>query len=136
MVIAYYCDVSTLEALRNDEESGKKVEALIEHHVLQKQIAAARPDLLDLIVLLNPPKQKDLIWDSLDFKKGKMVKLTGKAKNNRHYQFVKMLQGIRGLTQVKLENPIYDKKKKMTSFTITFLYKNWSQKKRLSSLGK
>jgi hypothetical protein len=86
--------------------------------------------LLDLLERIQPAGQKSLLLDSIHFKQGQPVRLTGKAKKDQHYIYMKTLQQTRGLSQVRLENPVYDKKAKATAFSLTLHYKHWSRKRR------
>lgn len=133
---SYLSDVNALEKMEMEPETHQEFTEMMKQQALHQEIVAQRPDLLGLFEALSPEKQKDLFLKSVDFRKGQSVKLTGLAKNDQHYNYLKTLQQSSELTDVKMNNPVYNKRKKETSFSMTFNYKQWGKKKSLYPLVK
>ncbi len=72
--------------------------------------------------------------DKLDFKMGRPVSITAQTRNAEEmYKFQKSLLAIKGITDVKIQNPDMDKKTKKLKFTMNFHYKSFTQKKKGTS---
>jgi hypothetical protein len=68
--------------------------------------------------------------DKLDFKLGRPVSITAQTKDaEQMYKFQKSLLAIKGITDVKIQNPTRDNKTKKLKFTMTFHYKNFTKKR-------
>ena len=93
-----------------------------------------RPDLLDLLARISPENQSELFLDSFRFRKGQPVRIEGRAKQESHYAFLKALQEAEFVDEVKLESPVFDERKKETSFTITFHYRDWTRPRAINSM--
>lgn len=71
-----------------------------------------------------------IMLNKLDFKKGRPVSITGQTKDaEQMYKFQQSLLGIKGITDVKIQNPNRDNKTKKLKFTMTFHYKNFTKKR-------
>lgn len=67
--------------------------------------------------------------DKLDFKKGRPVSITAQTKDaEQMYKFQKSLLAIKGITDVKIQNPARDNKTKKLKFTMTFHYWKFTKK--------
>ncbi|MHC4083994.1 MAG: hypothetical protein ACYSU3_00940 [Planctomycetota bacterium] len=68
--------------------------------------------------------------DKLDFKKGRPISITAQTKDaEQMYKFQKSLLAIKGITDVKIQNPARDNKTKKLKFTMTFYYKDFTGKR-------
>jgi Tfp pilus assembly protein PilN len=96
---------------------------------LLKTVAQARPDLLQLLTDINSGQNSGIVLDSLQFKKGQPVSLTGQADNEEQlWNFQKNLRGRKGIDGAEISNVSQDTKTKKVRFTITFHYKNYTKK--------
>jgi hypothetical protein len=67
--------------------------------------------------------------DKLDFKLGRPVSITAQTKDaEQMYKFQKSLLAIKGITDVKIQNPTRDNKTKKLKFTMTFHYRKFTKK--------
>ncbi|MGB2809899.1 MAG: hypothetical protein WBC22_19320 [Sedimentisphaerales bacterium] len=74
----------------------------------------------------------EITLDKLDFKQGRPVSITAQTKDaEQMYKFQKSLLAIKGITDVKIQNPDIDNKTKKLKFTMTFHYKNFTKKRTL-----
>jgi hypothetical protein len=68
--------------------------------------------------------------DKLDFKKGRPISITAQTKDaEQMYKFQKSLLAIKGITDVKIQNPSRDNKTKKLKFTMTFYYRDFTGKR-------
>ncbi|MHC4111013.1 MAG: hypothetical protein ACYSUY_08055 [Planctomycetota bacterium] len=71
-----------------------------------------------------------ILLDKLDFKKGRLVSISGQTKDaEQMYKFQESLLAIKGITDVKIQNPSRDNKTKKLKFTMTFHYKTFTKKR-------
>ncbi len=104
-------------------------EAARQHQALLKTVARHRPDLLELLAVLNAGKNDGIVLDSLHFKKGQPVTIAGQAGTTEQmWAFEKNLRTQKDVTNVAIVNPTQDSKTKKIKFTITFSYKGFSKK--------
>jgi Tfp pilus assembly PilM family ATPase len=104
-------------------------EAARQHQGLLKTVARHRPDMLELLTVLNAGKNDGIVLDSLHFKKGQPVTIAGQAGNTEQmWAFEKNLRAQKDMTNVAIVNPTQDSKTKKIKFTITFSYKGFSKK--------
>ncbi len=104
-------------------------EAARQHQALLKTVARHRPDVLELLTVLNTGKNDGIVLDSLHFKKGQPVTIAGQAGNTEQmWAFEKNLRAHKDMTNVAIVNPTQDSKTKKIKFTITFSYKGFSKK--------
>jgi hypothetical protein len=108
---------------RPDFEAARQQQALL------KTVARHRPDMLELLTVLNTGKNDGIVLDSLHFKKGQPVTIAGQAGNTEQmWAFEKNLRAQKDMTNVAIVNPTQDSKTKKIKFTITFSYKGFSKK--------
>lgn len=104
-------------------------EAARQHQALLKTVARHRPDLLELLATISAGKNDGIVLDTLSFKKGQIVTITGQAGNTEQmWAYEKNLREQKGLANVTIVNPTRDSKTKKIRFTITFAYKAFSRK--------
>jgi hypothetical protein len=98
---------------------------------LLKTVARYRPDVLQLLADIHAGPNDGIVLDSLHFKKGQVVTVTGQAGNMEQvWKFEASLRGQRqkGIDTVTLANQVVDAKTKKIKFTMTFTYKTFSKK--------
>jgi len=96
---------------------------------LLKTVAQNRPDLLQLLTDINGGQNNGIVLDSLHFKKGQPISLTGQADNEEQlWNFQKNLRGRKGIEGPEISNVSQDSKTKKVRFTITFQYKGYTKK--------
>ncbi len=104
-------------------------EAARQHQALLKTVARYRPDMLELLATISAGKSDGIVLDTLHFKKGQTVTITGQAGNTEQmWAYEKSLREQKDLTNVTIMNPTQDNKTKKIKFTITFGYKSFSRK--------
>ena len=114
-----------LEPLVNDPN----VVAWMGEHQALKATAGYRPDLLALLKTLNEVEAEGIILHDLLFKRGQAVKITGQAKKSEPlYQFEQDLNTCKGIKNAVIEKHNKEAKGKKIDFTLTFDYKNFTQK--------
>ncbi len=133
-LISYFSDVRQLNYLENQLNSNESmnINQLIKENQVRKSIASQRIDLLDLLSKINQSNEQEVILDNMLYKKGQKIKLSGHIPQNSqaHFDFVDKLQATKGFSDVRLDNPVLDEKKKQLTFSITFDYQNFTKKKR------
>ena len=141
---------SAIERHLNSSETKSDINQLVERQKLIKTVAAQRPDLLELINEINecgqidqgqqrggprggqrggaPGGQRSSIQlDSIHFKKGQMVTITGQAtSNDQLYRFEKNLEESKNIRDVN-RTAVADARSRQLKFTITFHYKNFTK---------
>ncbi|HOK67046.1 MAG TPA: PilN domain-containing protein [Anaerohalosphaeraceae bacterium] len=126
----YWKDKTELRILQQQlstAEKGQTAQQMLQMMEFRKQVAAARPDLLELLDLLRQTQPEGLLLDQFLFERGKPVELRGVAASyEQAYQFQKNLQQRNELRQVQLIEPTLDEKTKKVNFRIRFLYRNFS----------
>ncbi len=100
-----------------------------QRQMLLKTVAQNRPDLLQLLTDINAGQNPGIVLDSLHFKKGQPVTLTGQADNQEQlWTFQKNLSGQKGIKNAEPSSVSQDAKTKKIRFTITFQYKGYTEK--------
>ena len=127
--VAYRTDLAKWRTLQFEPEVEAKVVEHIREIELREQILAERPDLLRLLEAVTPEKQSNLELNRITFRRGQPVRLSGVAKNDGHLAFLEALLQQVDLSDVRMENPTYDKKKKETQFTLSFNFRHWTKPK-------
>ena len=131
VVVSYSVDIAGPNSIeRRIEESVSDVDMnqLVKRQQLIRTVARERPDLLDLLKLVNESGQKGITLTGLNFKKGQPVSITGQASSNDQLsRYEKNLQNTKGIEKVNYNANTNTKSKKIT-FTMTFHYKNFSKK--------
>jgi hypothetical protein len=127
--LLYLLDVATASRLDAFKEK-MNYDTLVEKQRLTEIIAGLRPDMLELLSVLNSVNVNGVVMDGFDFKKGQPVKITGTVPNaDQLYQFQERLSEKRDIKDVKIQSAPEDEKTRRLKFTITFNYKNWTVKK-------
>jgi len=102
---------------------------LVQRQKLIRTVATERADLLELINYVNSGGGKGILLDSVQFKKGQPVSVTGQADNpDLLYKFQESLLTKKGIKEVEIQNATKDPKGDKFKFTITFHYKNFTKK--------
>jgi len=130
LVTVYFTDVAAAQRWR-ELVARPDFETARQHQTLLKAVARYRPDVLQLLADLNSGPNDSIVLDSLHFKKGQTVTLTGQAGNMEQvWKFEAHLRGLRakGIDNVTIANQAVDSKTKRIRFTITFSYKTFSKK--------
>ncbi len=141
---------SAIEKHLNSSETKSDINQLVERQKLIKTVAAQRPDLLELISEINECGQIDqgqqrggprggqrggvrggqrgsIQLESIHFKKGQMVTITGQAtSNDQLYRFEKNLEESKNIRDVN-RTAVADARSRQLKFTITFHYKNFTK---------
>ncbi len=105
------------------------LEQAIQRQTLLKTVAQHRPDLLQLLTDINTGQNPGIVLDSLHFRKGQPVTVTGQADNQEQlWAFQKNLSGRKGVEKAESSNVSQDSKTKKIRFTITFQYKGYTKK--------
>ena len=108
---------------RTDLEQARQRQTLL------KTVAQHRPDLLQLLTDINTGQNPGIVLDSLHFRKGQPVTITGQADNQEQlWAFQKNLSGRKGVEDAEPSNVSQDSKTKKIRFTITFQYKGYTKK--------
>jgi Tfp pilus assembly protein PilN len=101
---------------------------LVKRQQLIRTVAQERPDLLDLLKVVNESGDRGITLTTLFFKKGQPVSISGEASSNDQLsRYEKNLQNAKGIEKVNYSANTNAKSKKIT-FTMTFHYKNFSTK--------
>lgn len=132
VIVAYAVDVASpgaIEKRLNRAGANTDIDLLIQRQSLIKSVASQRPDLLELLNKINAGDNKGIMLDKLDFKKGRPASISGQTKDaEQMYKFQRSLLAIKGITDVKIQNPSRDNKTKKLKFTMTFHYWKFTKK--------
>jgi hypothetical protein len=113
----------------NSQVTDPNFEAARQHQTLLKTVARHRADLLQLLADLNPGASDGILLDSIHFKKGQPVSISGQAGNaEQMYKYQAGLRQQKAMTDVQISNAASDPKTKKIKFTMTFHYKNFTKK--------
>jgi len=133
VIVSYAVDAASpgaIEKRLKASVSDADMNLLIQRQKLIRTVATERPDLLELLNLVNSGGSKGVLLDSLQFKKGQPVSITGQADNpDLLYKFQESLLTKKGIKGVEIQNAAKDPKGDKIKFTITFHYKNFTAKK-------
>jgi len=134
LLLFYAGDVARLHRL--DERlaalpGAPSIARLLRTDKIKKAIALQRPDILDLISTVHACGPDGVMLDAITFKRGQPVNILGHTKDkNKIYQFQEKLQQHADIKTVRVPNRTFDAKKKETSFTLTFEYRDFCRKKK------
>jgi len=135
LAVSYFVDLATPGALERRLKaslSDTDLQQLIEKQKLIKLVAQERPDLLELLKLVNDSGQQGVKLDSFHFKKGQLVIIAGEVQNSDQlYKFQETLLGNKNVKNVEIQNAAPDAKGGKVTFTVNFRYKNFSDKRIL-----
>lgn len=131
-IVSYAVDMASPGAIEKRLEasiSNIDMDLLLKKQGLIKVVARERPDLLELLKLVNESGGRGITLTSLHFKKGQPVSITGQAGSNEDLsRFEKSLQNTKGIDKVNPPTASVDNKSRKITFTMTFHYKNFTQK--------
>jgi hypothetical protein len=131
-IVSYAVDMTSPNAIEKRLEasiSNIDMDLLLKKQNLIKVVARERPDLLELLNLVNESGARGITLNSLHFKKGQPVSITGQAGSNDDLsRFEKSLQNSKGIDKVNPPTASVDSKSRRITFTMTFQYKNFTQK--------
>lgn len=121
-------ELETLERRLNEPRDGQTAAAFLERQEYRKQIARTRPDLIDLMTVLQETRPEGVLLDSLVFELGKPVEIKGQADSyEQAYEFHKNLSGKSGVSKPQLIEPAMDEKTRKVKFAIQFAYRHFSR---------
>jgi len=131
-IVSYAVDRAGPNAIEKRLEasiSNIDMDLLLKRQGLIRVVARERADLLELLKLVNESGGRGITLNSLHFKKGQPVSITGQAGGNDDLsRFEKSLQSCKGIDKVNPPTASVDAKSRRITFTITFQYKNFTQK--------
>jgi hypothetical protein len=132
VIVSYAMDVAgpgAIEKRVRASVSDADMNLLVQRQKLIRTVATERADLLELINYVNSGGGKGILLDSVQFKKGQPVSVTGQADNpDLLYKFQESLLTKKGIKEVEIQNATKDPKGDKFKFTITFHYKNFTKK--------
>ncbi|HUT31795.1 MAG TPA: hypothetical protein VMX13_18550 [Sedimentisphaerales bacterium] len=126
LFVLYGVDAASYKRL-SSLEANADFEQLMRRQALIKQVAQLRPDLLELLREINSIECKGIMLDRFSFKRGEPASIAGQADGDGHYKFEKMLQGVKDVSDVRM-NSSKEAKGDKYKFTITFHYKGFTKK--------
>lgn len=139
VIVSYAMDVAgpgAIEKRVRASVSDADMNLLLERQKLIRTVATERADLLELINYVNSSGGKGILLDSVQFKKGQPVSVTGQADNpDLLYKFQENLLTKKGIKGVEIQTATKDPKGDKFKFTITFHYKNFTTKKGIVAQG-
>ena len=131
VIVSYAVDIAgpnSIEKRLDASVSDVDMNLLVKRQQLIKTVARERPDLLDLLKVVNESGERGIKLTSLSFKKGQPVSISGEASSNDQLsRYEKNLQNTKGTEKVNYTANTNAKSRKIT-FTMTFHYKNFSTK--------
>lgn len=121
-------ELKNLEQYLLQSQEGQNAAGLLSRQEYRRQVARVRPDLLDLLTLLQKAEPEGVFLDSLLFELGKPVEVKGQADSyEKVYEFHKNLTGESGISQPRLIEPSMDEKTRKVKFTVRFDYRHFSK---------
>ena len=131
VIVSYAVDIAgpnSIEKRLDASVSDVDMDLLLKRQQLIKTVARERPDLLDLLKIVNESGGRGITLTSFYFKKGQPVSISGEASSNDELsRYEKNLQNNKGIEKVNYTANTNAKSRKIT-FTMTFDYKNFSRK--------
>jgi Tfp pilus assembly protein PilN len=136
VIVSYAVDIAgpnSIEKRLDESVSDVDMGLLVKRQQLIKTVARERPDLLDLLKVVNESGGRGITLTSLTFKKGQPVSISGEVSSNDQLsKYEKNLQNTKGIEKVNYTANTNAKSKKIT-FTMTFDYKSFSRKTKSKS---
>jgi hypothetical protein len=121
-----------------DVASAKRWDAMVQQPAFQaslqqqsliRTVVRHRPDMLELLTLVNAGRNDGIVLDALHFKKGQTVTVTGQADNmEQMWKFQTNLREHKELKNAEIMNATPDSKTKKIKFTIAFHYREFTKK--------
>ena len=128
LVTVYVTDVASAERWDGLVKQ-PEFQAAVQQQALLKTVARHRPDILELLTEINAGQNDGIVLDTMHFKKGQTVTLTGQADNmEQMWKFQANLREQKGIKDAEIMNAAQDAKTKKIKFTITFHYKEFTKK--------
>jgi hypothetical protein len=132
IIVSYVIVVITpgaIEERLHTTDSSANIDLLMQRHNLIKIVAMERPNLLELLKHISESGDSSIKLESFHFKKGQLVSITGQVQDpDQLYKFQEALMSKSGVKDVKILNPSRDSKTKKLKFTMTFHYRNFTNK--------
>lgn len=127
----YWTSARQLEAIEQNLSAayhGTTGQAILARQQMRDRISKARPDMLELLSTIGSCMDKDMLVDSISFKKGQPVRIAAKARSFEQVNaFHKKLQEQSCFKDVKLISPTLDERRSQVQFTITLAYRNFTR---------
>ena len=131
VIVSYAVDIAgpnSIEKRLEASVSDVDMNMLVKRQQLIKTVARERPDLLELLKVVNESGERGITLTGLFFKKGQPVSISGQASSNDQLsRYEKKLQNTKGIEKVNYTANTKAKSKNIT-FTMTFDYKNFGKK--------
>ena len=132
LVVSYAIDAAKPGAIDKRLKaalSDTDMKALMERQSLKRAIAQHRPNVLEIISLINKCGKDGIKPESVHFKRGQLASVTGLASGNAQlYKFEEALNKEKNISSAKTQSSSVDAKAKKIRFTINFKYKKFSEK--------
>ncbi|MHC4855907.1 MAG: hypothetical protein ACYS72_05840 [Planctomycetota bacterium] len=130
IAVSYGIDKLRL-AVYEKEMDTPEFSRLLETHRLRSTIARERIDIPDLIETINGSIPKGVTVHSLQVRRYQKIAVGGACKDPKMmYSFAEALGKCKGVEGVRPSNQDFDDKKKQTTFTLLFDYKNVTDKRK------
>ncbi|UCC96455.1 MAG: hypothetical protein JSW66_11495 [Phycisphaerales bacterium] len=131
-VVWFAVDVASPGAIETRLEasiSDVDMDQLLEKNRLIRAAARQRPDMLDILKLVNESGGRGITLNNMLFKQGQPISVSGQAKSNDDLsRFEKSLQANKSIGEVNPPTASMDSKSRKITFTITFHYKSFTKK--------
>jgi hypothetical protein len=132
VVVWFAVDVASPRAIEKRLKasiSDIDMDQLLEKNRLIQTVARQRPDMLEILKLVNESGGRGITLNSILFKKGQPVSVSGQANSNDDLsRFEKSLQENKSIGEVNPPTANVDSKSRKITFTITFHYKGFTKK--------
>lgn len=109
-LVTYAIDLKSPESIMerveaSTSEAKMDLDTLVERQRLMKMVARERPDILALMNVVNECGEKGVMLNSIHFKKGQKVTVTGQVQSSDQlYKFQENLDKNKDITDVKIPN--------------------------------
>jgi hypothetical protein len=124
LVVSYMVDKATLAKL--DDE---RISALVEQQKLREVIARQRPDMINLLTMIDQSLPEGVIIDSFEFEKTRAATLSSRAPSyEKVYEFQKTLEKQKNISDVEIQKAVSDDKKRQVTFKMAFHYGRFTRK--------
>ena len=123
-------ELKTIQKQLKQTRSEANQNSLMQRQELIRIVAQQRPDILHLLSEINTGDNRGIEVTGFDFKKSRPISISGQAQgSDQLYKFQRTLLARKGIKDVVIQNASPDTKTKKLKFTITFHYKNFTEKK-------
>ena len=130
IAVCYGADKLRLAAYEKQMDSPEFSQVLETHH-LRSVIAQQRIDVPDLIEKINQSIPEGVTVHLLNVRRFQRIAIGAACKEPKMmYGFAEALGKCKGVEAARLSNQGFDNKKKQTTFTLTFDYKNFTDKRK------